>query len=551
MLNKVGISASIKGPSVEYNFYKFLNVSYWRLGVFVDLRCQDQNARAIFNQSTSYRMYDYAYNWLVLAKNMSYCLHKLNDTAFSIITDFVVSIPNYDYYELYDIYNPNKERGGILNITRYATWNKDTGLKIFLSKAKILRRWNFHKLKVIVSSALERKPENISLLDYLEDHDNINLEDWPKFGFTLVGLFADIFNLSMHVKAFTKWSNYTNGPMMDSLIEGTVDIGYQPSLIVPKRLDVAKVLMEIMPARTCFMFLTLPSTTIQISSIFRPLAWNSWYMIFTCFIISFFIFSFVIKSEHIKSQDYGSSLLTTLGAICQQGAQNMPFKFASRIALFQIGVYGLLIYNYYSAAIVSARLNIPLNKLNDSLYILVASKMKLSSENTVVMNILLQDTNPEMIYFKNYWSQIPQQQKIMEVEEGVRQIMDGGFAYHSIPEHAYYYMNNYFDQKMICQLTEIHWLRPTRVALYTNKKGHYHEVGKIGLMKIFATGLLERELKRTFVRKPYCKHDASSIESVTIYEAAPIILLLISGMILSIIICLIENIIFLITKPKQ
>ncbi|XP_015191636.1 PREDICTED: uncharacterized protein LOC107074593, partial [Polistes dominula] len=286
------------------------------------------------------------------------------------------------------------------------------------------------------------------------------------------------------------------------------------------------------------MFLTLPSTTIQISTIFRPLAWNSWYMIFICFITSFFIFSFVIKSEHIENQDYGSSLLTILGAMCQQGAQNMPFKFASRIALFQIGVYGLLIYNYYSASIVSARLNIPLNKLNDSLYILIDSKMKLASEDTVVMNIILQDTNPEMIYFKNYWSQIPQQKRIMDVEEGVRQIMNGGFAYHSIPEYAYYYMKNYFDKKMICQLTEIHWLKPTRAALYTNKKGHYHEVGKIGLMKILASGLLKRELKRTFDRKPYCNTDVSSIESVTIYEAAPIIFLLIFGMILSIIICL-------------
>ncbi|XP_035732024.1 uncharacterized protein LOC118446003 [Vespa mandarinia] len=551
MLNEVGISISIKGPSAKFNFLRFLNVNYWKLGVFVDLRCQDQNATTIFDQSTGYRMYDYAYNWFVLAPNISYCLYKLNDTAFSVTTDFVVSVPNYDYYELYDIYNPNKERGGILNITRYATWNKDNGLMVFLLETKILRRWNFHKLKIIVSSAIEHKPKNVPLLDYLEDHDNITLEDWPKIGFTLVQLIANIFNFSMHVKGFTSWTDYTNGPMMDSLIEGTVDIGYQPSLVIHKRLDIAKILMEIMPARTCFMFLTLPSTTIQFNNIFRPLTWTSWYMIFFFFIISFLIYSFIIKSDSIKNKDYGSSLLTTLGAICQQGAQNMPIKFASRIALFQIGVYGLLIYNYYSAAIVSARLNIPNNKLNDSLYKLVASKMKLASENTVITNIILQDHNPEMIYFKNHWSKIPQKKKIMSVETGIIKIMQGGFAYHGVPEHAYYYINNYFDQKMICQLTEIHWLRPTRAALYTNRKGHYHEVGKIGLMKIFSAGLLKRELKRTFTQKPYCQNDVTSVESVTIYEAAPIIILLICGITLSIIICLIENIIFRITKIKQ
>lgn len=54
---------------------------------------------------------------------------------------------------------------------------------------------------------------------------------------------------SLHAKAFTTWTDYTNGPLMDSLIDGSVDIGYQPSLIIHRRLDFAKVLMEIMPAR--------------------------------------------------------------------------------------------------------------------------------------------------------------------------------------------------------------------------------------------------------------------------------------------------------------
>lgn len=70
-------------------------------------------------------------------------------------------------------------------------------------------------------------------------------------------------------------------------------------------------------------------------------------------------------------------------------------------------------------------------------------------------------------------------------------------------------------------------------------------------MKIFSTGLLKRELKRTFAQKPYCQNDGNSVESVTIYEAAPIIILLICGITISIIICLIENIIFRMIKTKQ
>ena len=70
----------------------------------------------------------------------------------------------------------------------------------------------------------------------------------------------------------------------------------------------------------------------------------------------------------------------------------LPFistQFSSRVAFLHTLIFGLLVYNYYSAAIVSSRLNVPLDKMNDSLYSLVKSKMKLAAYKDIYFNYLL------------------------------------------------------------------------------------------------------------------------------------------------------------------
>lgn len=52
-------------------------------------------------------------------------------------------------------------------------------------------------------------------------------------------------------------------------------------------------------------------------------------------------------------------------------------------------------------------------------------------------------------------------------------------------------------------------------------------------------------------RKPYCDKNKHYVSSVTIHETIPILLVLCFGIILSIVICFIENIIFHTIRKKQ
>lgn len=90
---------------------------------------------------------------------------------------------------------------------------------------------------------------------------------------------------------------------------------------------------------------------------------------------------------HYRYIDYITLISNYL--IPMSGFPDLSEKSASRVALIQITVFGLLVYNYYSAAIVSARLNEPLMKMNDSLVSLANSKMGLAAEHNVFFNFLL------------------------------------------------------------------------------------------------------------------------------------------------------------------
>lgn len=160
------------------------------------------------------------------------------------------------------------------------------------------------------------------------------------------------------------------------------------------------------------MFRTLPSQKVDMNIIFRPLEKKVWYTFCVLSVVMVLILRIIFKLEN--ESHYGETVFVIIGAMCQQGTRShpsyftekllirqiiirrtagLPFennKLSSRVASLQTLIFGLLMYNCYSAAIVSSRLNNgPANKMNDSLTSLVKSRMKLSTYKTTFFNILI------------------------------------------------------------------------------------------------------------------------------------------------------------------
>ncbi|XP_076664878.1 ionotropic receptor 75a isoform X2 [Andrena cerasifolii] len=544
--NDAGILVSTEtlGPNIVIQ--RSLRTDYWNLGVFVDLRCPvvDKDIVNIFDEASRYYMFGHLHQWLILGRNIEHTVRLLNDSTFSITTDFVISLPRDDGYILYDIYNHCKHCGGPLSITNFGTWDRETGLNVTLSEGKFSRRRDFQRIKVKSAGVVAKRPVDQDLIEYLNERNAVLEDNWAKFGYSLLVNVAYMYNFSLETIELNYWPpKDRNGPLMSGLRDRLFDLGYYPSILTHERLDWCDVTLQVWPARTCFMFRTLPSQKVDMNIIFRPLEKKVWYMFCVLSLVMVLVLRIIFKSE--KQSHYDETVFVIIGAMCQQGLPFENNKLSSRVACLQTLVFGLLMYNCYSAAIVSSRLNNgPTNKMNDSLTSLIRSRMKLSTYKTTFFNILINTKTADVQYFRKHWETIPEGARYQPVLEGIKGIMNPGNAYHTDPNIVYPLIERMFSNDMISQLTEVHLLRPSALGLWSAARGQFQEIVKIGLIRTYTAGIRRRELLRWTSRKPYYNKINQEASSVTIVETVPILLLLIFGMVVSIVICILENIVF-------
>ncbi|XP_078050387.1 ionotropic receptor 75a isoform X2 [Augochlora pura] len=542
VLSDAGITVSLIRFGTNIDLLRFLWTEYGKLGVFLDLECSDKDDHIsnIYDEASAQYLFEHLHHWLILeedGKNLTDTVQLLNESTFSVITNFMISIRNHDDYALYDVYNHCKHCGGSLIITEFGTWTNNTGLSANLLEGTFTRRWNYNQIKI------GARPKDRDLITYLREPNVVPLDNWARFGFALTVHMAEMFNFTLDIIELDHWAkDDTNGPLMTGLKEREFDMGFYPSLITKERLTYADVALQVWPARTCFMFLTTPSLKNKLTIVFRPFEASVWCMVLALSILIIFTLWLIWKLDN--NSNNGETVIVLIAAICQQGLPFESKQFSGRIALLQTMIFGLLIYNCYSAAMVSSRLNIPLNKLNDSLYSLVKSKLKLSARKEIFLNVLIRSSNPEVQYFKKHWENIPDEKKFQELHDGITTIMSPGHAYHANPIDAYPVIERLFSKQMICQLTEIHLLRPSVFGIWFMRNGQFREISKIGLIRMTTAGIRNRQVHQWNSRKPFCEQDKHYVSSVSFLETASIIILLLIGIILSVIICMVENVVF-------
>lgn len=65
-------------------------------------------------------------------------------------------------------------------------------------------------------------------------------------------------------------------------------------------------------------------------------------------------------------------------------------------------------------------------------------------------------------------------------EKAMQLVQTGQYAYHAHPEIAYPYVDRYYDHREICELTEVHLVRPTRSTFALTFNSTIVEVVRIG-----------------------------------------------------------------------
>ncbi|XP_076647399.1 ionotropic receptor 75a-like isoform X1 [Halictus rubicundus] len=526
---------------------KFLRADYHQLGIFLDSRCNSKRYSKILLDAAKYSMYGEMHKWLIFGSNLTHSLKMLNDNAFSIFTDIVIVIPTLKDYVLYDVYNPCKDRGGTMNVTNFGTWNSKMGLNVSLTQPKFNRRSNLHGMRLKVGIVINSKPKNQSLHEMMLEYSMKAKYGRSKFLYVLLWHLSSLYNFTMDViqiKAQRKLDH--SGPVFEAFKKKAIDLSTSPVAMKVDRLNNGDIIAPVWPIRSCFMFRTISSTKIQPGQFLKPLSVKVWYGVLSMIVIVMSILIIFIRLEGVRepADNYGLSVLLTIGALSQQGSAFVPTRCAARIAFLQILLFSTIILNYYSASVVSNRLKNKGEKMNDSLISLAKSGMRMAVEPTPYVRSFLQVPDKDVRYFyQNCWLKIPEYNRYLPLEEGLDQVAKGTLAYHTMVDSAYPYIEHTFNDRSICELTEVHLLN-TNLAFYARHRSPFTKLLRTGLTKIKNVGIQKRELKRWSARQPYCPSNLLIAEPLSIHEAAPVFVFLCIAVGFAILICVIENLVY-------
>ncbi|KAL6441406.1 hypothetical protein ACFW04_003551 [Cataglyphis niger] len=525
---------------------KLLQSNYRNIGIYVDARCDTHNYTVLYSEATKYLMYDETHKWLILGEKLNNTVSLLNDNAFSIVTDVTIAIPSLTGYNLYDVYNPCKARGGSLNVTALGYWTEKYGVAIRLKQSKYERRSNLHGMKLKVGILLPQTFYNLSTEDIMLNPDMKAKYGRSQFLYTILLYLTDLFNFTMEIVEVNPKKQQDNSePMFVAFQKKMIDISASPIVMKSERSRKGDIIGPIWSIRSCFLFRTISSANMKTEQFLRPLDVKVWYVILCTMIVAMSVLVILIRQEGIRSltEGYGISILLTIGAVSQQGSVFVPIRYAGRIAFIHIMLFSVLILNYYSASIVSDRLKNIGQKMNDSLISLADSNLKVMAESTPYIRSFLQSPEEEVRYFNTKrWDRIPESKRYLPLAEGLNRVAEGTLAYHTSIESAYPYIERHFHPRMICELTEVHLFRAV-LALWGRYRSPFTPLLRIGLIKMYDMGIHKRQLKLWSARKPFCPKNILVAEPLSIHEAVPIFVFISVSIMLSFVICIIENLV--------
>ncbi|XP_046427591.1 uncharacterized protein LOC124183304 isoform X3 [Neodiprion fabricii] len=233
------------------------------------------------------------------------------------------------------------------------------------------------------------------------------------------------------------------------------------------------------------------------------------------------------------------SLYTPTSQHNDSGSTFEPRRVSTRIIVLMMFIALLSLYTSYTANIV-ALLQSSTGSIN-TLDKLLRSSLKIGVADIVYNRYFLptfQDPVRKAIYEQKV---VPKGQKPawMSMEEGVRRLRNGQFAFHAELGSAYKLVQETFHEDEKCGIQEIDYMNILDPLLAIQKRSPYLEIIKVGALKLHESGLQTRYITRLYSKKPTCNGHTSFVSVGLIDVYAPFAII-VGGVLLSPIVLLFE-----------
>ncbi|XP_068992023.1 ionotropic receptor 75a-like isoform X1 [Neodiprion pinetum] len=457
-----------------------------------------------------------------------------------------------DFIKLISIYRPSNVRNLVIEDRGY--WKDGLGITLNSTRISSVRRKNLQGTP-LKSCLVITDPDSIN---HLTDFEDRHIDTIAKVNYPWILSLVEIMNATVSFETVESWgyraSNNTWSGMIGMLDRKEIDLGGTALFFTKERIDVIQYISLYTPTRAKFIF-RRPSLS-YVSNVFvlpfRPTVWiASMVFIILVSVLLYVAWKWewhttpnevrekLLLSGNTARISFSDNMLIMIGAVSQQGSTFEPRRVSTRIIVLMMFIALLSLYTSYTANIV-ALLQSSTGSIN-TLDKLLRSSLKIGVADIVYNRYFLptfQDPVRKAIYEQKV---VPKGQKPawMSMEEGVRRLRNGQFAFHAELGSAYKLVQETFHEDEKCGIQEIDYMNILDPLLAIQKRSPYLEIIKVGALKLRESGLQTRYITRLYSKKPTCNGHTSfvSVGLIDVYAAFAII---VGGVLLSPIVLLFE-----------
>ncbi|XP_050303417.1 ionotropic receptor 75a-like [Anthonomus grandis grandis] len=327
-------------------------------------------------------------------------------------------------------------------------------------------------------------------LNHLTDKRDKHIDSITKVNYALILILASIFNVTLNISITNTWGYKDNASnwngMMGELTRNEADIGGTALFLTKERIHLIDYIAMISPTLSKFVF-RQPKLS-YVSNVYT-LPFDSKVWISSIFLVIIIMGSLygLTRWENLiavqkvnKVENTPDVFFVTFGAMCQQGAPFLPNRSPGRIATLVLFISLMFLYVSYSANIVA--LLQTSSKSIRTLEDLLKSRLSVGVDDTV-FNRYYFKTADEPIRKLLYQKKVAPAGKppnFMFIEDGVRKMRKGLFAFHMETGSGYKLVGETFKEDEKCDLQEIQFLQVVDPWLSIQKNSSYKEKFKIG-----------------------------------------------------------------------
>ncbi|KAG7303592.1 hypothetical protein JYU34_012121 [Plutella xylostella] len=461
-------------------------------------------------------------------KGMRDVERRLEGVYIGINTEVYVAFEDKSEIIVYLVYQIRQHLPIIWEL--YGVWRKNVGFDRPHPDAVLaMRRRDLRGLRLVTATVLSNRTTTFEMENYIDRevdipikmvyHMSMNLFDW----LNSVGV-LNVCSSYGYRQADGKFDG-----VVREMADGRSEFAATSMFVIKDRMDVVNYVTAPSPGGTLLFIFKKPPLATVANIYALPFSRGVWYSLLALITVSavaLTIASFgeTRAAEHeipmTFSQRLSQGFHDTFCLVFQQGAMISPMAASSRQVLL-IGLLSFMfLYTAYSANVV-ALLQSATNEIN-SVESILNSPLEIGADDMLYnKQVFVYETRPihRELYLKKG---VPRGDDFfIPIEEGIRRVRKGLFAFHVQTTGAYDHIQKTFMENEKCNLGTVKFISYPYPHFGITKTSHIKEPVRIGVARLMESGVQSRTTRRVMATKPTCA-GAAMFTPVSLLYVTPV-----------------------------